>query len=223
MPTHDWRGLLPEGAVREATSQIFHYTTPAGLLGLVTGRELWATEASGMNDVSEVRQGWDFTRAWLADQDPEDALIRELLRVAQIGDNTQGQHPAQTRDGIFMCCASLRGDDANQWRLYAGSARGYAVELDPRVPLTTIVDGGRPRSEPTSSAPAGSEIIRRALNRVPVTPGCTSCTATKRSRPRWRGSSITPGNVATTYYGMPTTANGTTRPTAWRSRSSTMK
>jgi hypothetical protein len=171
MSNHDWRGMLPDDAVTEATSPIYHYTSPAGLLGLISGREFWATEASGMNDVSEVRQGWDFTRAWLEEQDGKDDLIKELRRISVQEDSDEDQHPVQSREGVFMCCASLRGDDANQWRLYAGAARGYAVELDPRVPFTTIVEGQPPAPRHTKKVPAGPKVIRRVLtDRIPVSP-----------------------------------------------------
>jgi len=125
-----WRGLLPE-VIKRASGSIYHYTSPSGLLGLVEVHELWATEATGMNDLAEVRQGWIFIRNWLERQ-PSDP-ITEILHAAST-DN----HPASDVTGLFMCCASTRADDANQWRLYAGSARGYAVELDSAIPLAAL-------------------------------------------------------------------------------------
>ncbi len=68
-----WRGLLP--TIMPATGSIYHYTSPSGLLGLVENHELWATEATGMNDLGEVRQGWDFIRSWVRGQ-PRDEVHR---------------------------------------------------------------------------------------------------------------------------------------------------
>lgn len=41
-------------------------------IGAVQSKELWATEATGMNDVAEVRQGWSCIRSWLEDQADDD-------------------------------------------------------------------------------------------------------------------------------------------------------
>lgn len=44
-----------------------------------------------------------------------------------------------------MCCASTRGDGANQWRLCANGGRGHAVALNADAPLTAVMDGSDPR------------------------------------------------------------------------------
>lgn len=149
MDDGQWRGLLPRDVVRVASGPVYHYTDPGGLLGLVQNRELWATEATGMNDLAEVRQGWEFVREWLENQERD--WVGEAIEEA-----CRDGHPLSRTDGIFMCCASTRGDDANQWRLYAGAGRGYAVELDSNSALAALAarqiapvpddsQGGRPR------------------------------------------------------------------------------
>lgn len=141
MTDEPWRGLLPE-TVKRATDSVFHYTSPAGLLGLVQNGELWATESTGMNDLAEVRQGWAFIREWLGRQSDDEAV--GIMRWAAEEDGI-----VSTRQDIYMCCASSRGDDANQWRLYASLGRGYAVELDAAVPLSAIAAGrARPARQP---------------------------------------------------------------------------
>ncbi|WP_183092431.1 DUF2971 domain-containing protein [Nocardioides stalactiti] len=112
--------------VRVATEPVFHYTDAGALIGLVQGRVLWASEAAGMNDRAEVRQGWQKIRSWLEDQPVGDAL--DLLRH-------HANDPLKRSHEVFVLCASTRADDANQWRLYANRGSGYAVELDPSVPL----------------------------------------------------------------------------------------
>lgn len=142
-----WRQLLP-ATVRQATEPIYHYTSPAGLLGLVDHNELWATEAAAMNDVAEVRQGWQFIRDWVARQESDDRTTGVLELIADhAGMNEADETPfgylGTSPEGIYMCCASTRGDDANQWRLYGAEGRGYAVELDPSVNLMAVVSGNR--------------------------------------------------------------------------------
>lgn len=131
MTDDSWRGMLPD-TIRRATGSIYHYTSAAGLLGLVENGELWATEATGMNDLAEVRQGWEFIRKWVADQDQNDQVTKIILAACE-PDNLMSRP-----DGIFMLCASTRADDANQWRLYGGRARGYAVELDASAALSAL-------------------------------------------------------------------------------------
>lgn len=137
---------LPFESIRAVAGDqpIYHYTTPRGLLGIIETRELWATEASGMNDLAEVHQGWDFIRNWLGDQDSDDWVIGYMRDAAGESSNRQDAHPVRTTDGIYLCSASVRADDANQWRLYGAGGRGYAVEIDPRLRLTSVVRGKRP-------------------------------------------------------------------------------
>lgn len=130
MTNEHWRGLLPE-TIRRAEGSVFHYTSPSGFFGLVENGELWATESSAMNDMAEVRQGWAFIREWLDLQGHDQAV--ESMRWAADEDGI-----VSTLRDIYMCCASSRGDDANQWRLYAARGRGYAVELDAAIPLSAI-------------------------------------------------------------------------------------
>ncbi|MCC6497000.1 MAG: DUF2971 domain-containing protein [Propionibacteriaceae bacterium] len=142
-----WRQLLP-ATVRQATEPIYHYTSPAGLLGLVEHNELWATEAAAMNDVAEVRQGWQFIRDWVARQKGDDQTMGVLELIAEhAGMNEADETPfgylGTSPEHIYLCCASTRGDDANQWRLYGAEGRGYAVELDPSLNLRAVVSGER--------------------------------------------------------------------------------
>ncbi|WP_104105425.1 DUF2971 domain-containing protein [Nocardioides sp. 616] len=117
--------------VRVATEPVFHYTGAGALIGLVQGRVLWASEAAGMNDRAEVRQGWRKIRLWLDSQPAGDAV--DLLR-------NHAKDPLRRSHEVFVLCASTRPDDANQWRLYANRGNGYAVELDPAVSLTVATE-----------------------------------------------------------------------------------
>lgn len=111
----------PPNGSRVATGSVYHYTDAGALLGIVENRVLWASEANGLNDRAEVRQGWAKVRAWLESQpDCEDV---GLLRM-------QAERPEKEEHEVFILSASTRPDDANQWRLYANGGRGYAVEFD---------------------------------------------------------------------------------------------
>lgn len=98
---------------------------------MVQHRVLWASEAAGMNDRAEVRQGWKKVKKWLNSQ-PESEAVELLKHVAD--------RPLAAPHQVFVLCASTRPDDANQWRLYANGGAGYAVQLDPTVALIALTD-----------------------------------------------------------------------------------
>lgn len=152
----DWRDLLPGRVIRRATGRIFHYTDPAGLLGIIERRELWATEATGMNDITEVRQGWEFVRHWVRNQTHD--VVTSAIAVA-----CEDGHPANDVEGVFICCATTQEDDANQWRLYAHEGRGYCVELDGSVPLTAM---GRESKRPGAPRPPSGSSATKAFLRL---------------------------------------------------------
>lgn len=165
MADERWRGWLPSEVINPANSPIYHYTDAGGLLGAVTGRQLWATEATGLNDLAEVTQGWKFIRDWAKEQDPNDEIIQKVVEEAGTDEEGDDDVPTRSRLGVFMCCASLRADDANQWRLYGGGGHGYALELNPQIPLAVLADGEGPK-RPSR----GSSGIWVAFDYAPVTP-----------------------------------------------------
>ncbi len=131
-----------------AASTVCHYTDAAGLLGILTDQTLRASEASAMNDTSEIRFGWRTVKRWLDDRPSTDITVRlkELLSGGAGEDLTNAAH-------VFLLCASAQVDDANQWRLYGDGGRGYAIELDPKVRLWAMTNRG-PVS-PEESGPFG--------------------------------------------------------------------
>lgn len=82
---------------------------------------------------------------------------------------TPYSHPLRSIKGIYVLSASERCDDANQWRLYAGGGRGYAIELDPRVRLTTVLDH-EPETPDVDPTDAFAASFADAVETVAVTP-----------------------------------------------------
>jgi len=44
---------------RRPSVELFHYTTPAGLLGIASERKIWATHVQFLNDATELRHAVD--------------------------------------------------------------------------------------------------------------------------------------------------------------------
>ena len=128
---------------------VFHYTSAAGLLGMIEHGELWASEAGGLNDYSEISAGRDFIReAWPAERDrfesrydPDSATLLDQM-IMQLGSDWWSTGP----DGVFVLCASTVDDDANQWRLYADNGRGFSVELDTQPGYELIPSDLKPQT-----------------------------------------------------------------------------
>lgn len=116
-------------SVAAAKGSVYHYTGPEALLAMLEHRTLRASEASGMNDLAEVQQGWTLISELLASL-PQDDVVDMLVRYA----TSSHEEPYE----VFILCAASMGDDANQWRLYGVQGRGYAVELDTSIDLGVV-------------------------------------------------------------------------------------
>ncbi|WP_456847632.1 DUF2971 domain-containing protein [Cellulomonas sp. P5_C6] len=125
-----WNDLLP--FVRPASAPVYHYTSAAGLLAIVQNNSLRASEATGLNDIAEVTQGWNFIDRWLARQNPNDDSVSVLQDAAR------AHQRSEPSSSVHVVCASTQRDDANQWRLYADNGRGYCVEFDPTKSFSVI-------------------------------------------------------------------------------------
>jgi hypothetical protein len=93
---------------------VFHYTSSVRLFGSIETGSLWASQASSLNDVAEVRQGWQLIQEIL-DAQPDSEIVDMLKGFAD--------NPRKAQHEVYLLCASTNGDDANQWRLYADDGR----------------------------------------------------------------------------------------------------
>jgi hypothetical protein len=125
------QNYLIHDAVPVVTRSVFHYTSSQGLIGILESKRLRASEASSLNDLAEIRQGWDSIREWLKNQ-PKSNAVDLLSDFA--ADPMKGKHE------VFVLSGSTAADDANQWRLYADGGTGYAIELDGSIQLAVVTD-----------------------------------------------------------------------------------
>ncbi|WP_282944437.1 DUF2971 domain-containing protein [Cellulomonas endometrii] len=121
---------------------VYHYTDAAGLIGIMTNRELWATEATGLNDLSEFQEGLRYLRKWMRRTGGK--MTERILSMLEDDDGFWA--PSKPSE-VFVLSASLDRDDAAQWRLYGGGRAGYSIELDPSVPLGVISGDSSPSSD----------------------------------------------------------------------------
>lgn len=121
-------GLLSPDVWPQGT--VWHYTTAAGLAGLIQENVLWASSAAFMNDRHELTGDSLFRELFNRHRSEVDPRIDGGVRFAL-------QSALRTdRYRTFIACASKAPDNLTLWRNYTGPEVGFAVALDANQPLS---------------------------------------------------------------------------------------
>jgi hypothetical protein len=120
---------LVEEVVRRSNNKrrprtMYHYTNDAGLMGIIEKGEFWLTDASYLNDPTELEHGVNpaFNRIQREAGD-EFALFLRPLR------ESLGSNLSQIAR-FFICSFSKERDDLGQWRAYGDYGKGYSIGFD---------------------------------------------------------------------------------------------
>lgn len=109
------------GLDREPTSKnLYHYTSAAGLSGIVTTKAIFATHASFLNDTSEIQFGLSIVRE-------EVARLREVGVADEVCDHLDRAFTGSAGYDFFVACFCESDDLVPQWRGYGANGAGYAV------------------------------------------------------------------------------------------------
>lgn len=106
---------------------IFHYTSIAGLEGILKSKKLRFTNIKYMNDKDEIIAGIDsFVKAFGASKEGKEQLYKEL--------NNGGMER-------FICCFSLEQDSLPLWNYYTKEINnnGYNIEFDYKKLVESIL------------------------------------------------------------------------------------
>jgi hypothetical protein len=103
---------------------LFHYTSQAGVLGILQGDCLWATKAHYLNDSSEFSHGLALISDALRERAKEGGAEPQRDKLDGV---LQGMQGVQTMN---VCVASLtqEGDLLSQWRAYGLYALGLKAQ-----------------------------------------------------------------------------------------------
>lgn len=125
---------------------LYHYTTAAGLHGILESNSLYASHASYLNDSQELLYGvqiaLDELKEWVKST-PEEAkagwdtslpdwMVSVSVKLSAVLLGAQVQRRAknlQQTFGPFVTCLSESRDQLSQWRGY-GRGGGYAIRFD---------------------------------------------------------------------------------------------
>ena len=115
--------LLERLKTTPAPPVLYHYTTQAGLLGILRSNCIWATAAHYLNDSSEYAYGLQLITDGLSEASKQAISEREAANLSAIA---QSLSPF-----LGVCVASLtsHGDLLSQWRAYAGNSGGFALGI----------------------------------------------------------------------------------------------
>lgn len=109
-------------------TSLYHYTSSAGLIGIITEHKLWFSDATFMNDGSESTYGVRLASLcideFLQGKPQEELDAGERLKT-EIADATR--HFQQ-----IIFCLSARNNLLNQWRDYGKDVVPYCIEFDAR-------------------------------------------------------------------------------------------
>jgi len=108
------------------TSDLYHYCDSEALLGIMSSKELWATDIRHLNDPREFEYGCQLIHELFTKKssDYKDASIEAIRRY------TPAQINRFENDScVYVACFSGHKDMLSQWRSYASGGSGYALQL----------------------------------------------------------------------------------------------
>ncbi len=157
MPTPFVDSLLSE----RPTTPLYHYTTTAGLIGIVKSKSLWASGIQHLNDTAEygyaASVAMNLLRQKLENElDPRNDLYRLLLK----------NESRYKDDAVFVGSLSEAKDILSQWRAYCPNGGGFSIGFAPELLERQAEKQGfnllKCEYEPTRQSALCEELIRNA-------------------------------------------------------------
>jgi hypothetical protein len=126
---------------RPPPDTLYHYTTGAGLSGILCSGTIWLTDIFALNDPSELRHSVNHAIALLQLEarrgHPAAAIFAK--QFAEI----MAEAPSAVAH-FFVGSFSQNGDDLGQWRAYGDNGHGFALEFDrDRLERSFVMPEGR--------------------------------------------------------------------------------
>jgi len=121
---------------------LYHYTDQAGLLGIVEGGKLWASQIQYLNDTEELKLALEIARQALMESPEQTKKLQ--IRGVTIDDIIKRfdvfyNHPT------FICSFSESKDSLSQWRGYSKGMAGCCIGFDLKQLDCLISDSGNNR------------------------------------------------------------------------------
>jgi hypothetical protein len=115
------RALIDRSRRSGSPDELFHYTSPEGLIGIIGSRSLWASDMLCLNDSSEATYAHGLIQGAL------DMDNGRLLPPKHRSEFEEGLRSAFRMYSPFVTCFCENGDLLSQWRGYGGAGEGFAL------------------------------------------------------------------------------------------------
>ena len=119
-----------------STQIIYHYTDPAGLIGIVSDGQLWVTDIRYLNDSSELLYALDILKDALNATDSEFGTESFQIGVAVAARERKSLFNDLT--DTYVTCFSQEDDLLSQWSLYGSRGSGFSIGFD-RTKLEQVI------------------------------------------------------------------------------------
>jgi hypothetical protein len=110
---------------------LYHYTSQAGLLGIIQTREIWATNLLFLNDSMELNYALQILHKEIKNLE-KSVSPEEFGFVNEFGENldTVNAPLSQNVAGIYVCSFSKTRDQLSQWIGYCPDEGGFSIGFD---------------------------------------------------------------------------------------------
>lgn len=107
---------------------LYHYTSAAGLIGILSSKSIWLTDLRYMNDMSELQYAQQVIERCISDTMSEPSLTD--LQKEFLSRISRSYSPFDSGASIYSASFCENGNLLSQWRAYRGHGGGYAIGLD---------------------------------------------------------------------------------------------
>lgn len=113
--------------------QVYHYTSPSGLIGIFKNEEIWATNIRYLNDFNELYEASNAAERILNDMlSSTSGSETDLL-------NKMSKNVGAAASRYYVSSFSKDGDSLSQWRAYCPPTGGYALGI-PSAQLVALAE-----------------------------------------------------------------------------------
>ncbi len=114
LASYSWNGF-------KSPTQLFHYSSMEGFLGIASSKAIWASDMLSLNDASEASYPYEVIAEAFENQT---SVMLDAHRQAFKTQLTEYLFRMYTP---FVTCFCEDGDLLSQWRGYGGNGEGFAI------------------------------------------------------------------------------------------------
>lgn len=178
-PTREAKRQMPEenkAANEQPPEILYHYTTQEAFLSITDNRQLWATDMRYLNDWSEIEIGAALAEEFVDgffDRVQEEKIFDGL--IAGVGELLKQKREDLARIvyamediEVFVFSLSEEGDQASQWRAYAGTTGGVSLGFNKALLEALAKDQGLAMRRCVYEEARQRELIQQTIPEMPL-------------------------------------------------------